>query len=98
MSFLSVVSEVSEVVKPLIRKIEETIQFYEYIRGSTREKTLVDSDMEVKYWHHPAETITFIMEDNEETSTIRIFTDGSKTEQGVGAGIVIFKSGHFINP
>ena len=55
---------------PIAIKIEETIQFYEYIRGSTRKKTLVDSDMEVKYWHHPAETITFITEDNEETSRI----------------------------
>jgi len=82
---------------PIAIKIEETIQFYEYVRGSTREKTLVDSDMEVKYWHHPAETITFITEDNEETSTIRIFIDESKSEQGVGAGIVIFKSGQLIN-
>jgi ribonuclease HI len=31
------------------------------------------------------------------TSTIQIFTDGSKSEQGVGAGIVIFKSGNLIN-
>jgi len=34
---------------PIAIKIEETIQFYEYIRGSTKEKRLVDSDMEVKY-------------------------------------------------
>jgi len=34
--------------------------------------------MGVKYWHHPAETITFLTEDIEETSTIRIFADGSK--------------------
>ena len=53
--------------------------------------------MGVKYWHHPAETITFLTEDNEETSTIQIFTDGSKSELGVGAGIVIFKSGNLIN-
>jgi len=45
----------------------------------------------VKYWHHRAETITFVTEDNEETSTIQILADGSKSEQGVGAGIVIFK-------
>jgi hypothetical protein len=36
--------------------------------------------MGVKHWHHPAETITFLTED-EETSTIQIFTDGSKSEQ-----------------
>jgi ribonuclease HI len=51
----------------------------------------------VKYLHHPTVTITLLTEDNEETSTIQIFTDGSKSEQGVGAGIVIFKSGKLIN-
>jgi hypothetical protein len=49
--------------------------------------------MEVKYWQHPAETITFITGNNAETSTIQIFTDGSKSGQGVGAGVAIFKSG-----
>ena len=58
---------------------------------------MIDSDMGVKYWHHPAQTITFLTKNNEETSTVQIFTDGSKSEQGVGAGIVIFKSGNLIN-
>jgi ribonuclease HI len=49
--------------------------------------------MEVKYWHHPAEMIYFLTENNEETSTIQIFTDGCKSEQGVGAGVAILKSG-----
>jgi ribonuclease HI len=52
--------------------------------------------MGVKFWHHPAETITFLTENNEETSTIKIFTDGSKSEQEVGAGIAIFGSGSHI--
>ena len=73
-----------------------TFQFYEYIRGSTKEEALVDSDMGVKNWHHLAETINFLTE-NEGTSTIQIFTDGSKSEQGVGAGIATFKSGNLIN-
>ena len=60
---------------PIIIKIEEAIQFYELTRGGTKEEALVDCDMGVKYWHHPAETITFLTENNEETSTIQIFTD-----------------------
>jgi len=52
--------------------------------------------MGVKHWHYPAETINFLTEDNEETSTIQIFTDGSKPEQGVGAGVAIFESGNHI--
>ena len=56
-------------------------------------EALVDRDTEVRYWHHPTETITFLTENNEETSTIQIFTAGSKSEQGVGAGVAIFRSG-----
>ena len=82
---------------PIAIKIEEKLQFYEYIRGSTKEEALVDSDMGVKYWHHLAGMITFLTEDNEETSTIQVFTNGSKSEQGAGAGISIFKSGNLIN-
>jgi len=79
---------------PIAIKIEEAFQFYEYIRGSSKQEALVDRDMGVKYWHHPAETITFLTEDNEEQVQ---FTDRSKLEQGVGTGIAIFKSGNLIN-
>ena len=70
-------------------KIEAT-QFYELTRGSKKE--------EVKYWHDPAERITFLTENIEKTNTIQIFTDGSKSEQGVGAGIAIaiHRSGNHI--
>jgi len=46
--------------------------------------------MEVTYWHHPAETINFLTESSEETSTVQIFTDGSMSVQGRGAGVAIF--------
>jgi len=74
---------------PIAIKIEERAQFYQLIRGSTKEEAQTDCDMGVKHWHHPAETITFLTEDNEETSTIQIYIEGSKSEQGVGAGIAI---------
>jgi ribonuclease HI len=52
--------------------------------------------MGVKYWHHPADTIIFFTESNEAAGLIQIFTYGSKSEQGVGAGIAIFRSvNHF---
>jgi hypothetical protein len=60
---------------PVAIKIEEVTQFYELTRGSKKEGALVDCDMEVKYRNHPAETITFLAENIEETSTIQIFTD-----------------------
>jgi ribonuclease HI len=52
--------------------------------------------MEIKYWQYPAETINFLTGNNEETSTIQIFSDRSKSEHGVGTGIAIFKSGTHI--
>jgi ribonuclease HI len=75
---------------PIAIKIEEAIQFYELTRGSTKEEALVDCDMGVKYWHPPLQKIT------RETGTIQIFTDGSKSEEGVDAGIAIFRSGNHI--
>jgi hypothetical protein len=56
---------------PIAIKIEEAIQFYELTRGSTKEEALIDCDTGVKYWHHPAETISYLTEYNEETSTIQ---------------------------
>jgi len=47
--------------------------------------------VEIQNWPHRAEVGTIHeMEGNEETS-IQFYTDGSKQEQGVGSGAVIFK-------
>jgi hypothetical protein len=77
---------------PITIKIEEAAQFYQLTRGSTNEDAHINRDMGVKHWQHPAETITILTEDNEETNSIQTFTDERKTENGVGAGI--FESGH----
>jgi ribonuclease HI len=37
--------------------------------------------------------ITLLTENNKETSAIKIFTDESKSEQWVGAGVAIFRTG-----
>ena len=54
--------------------------------------------MGVKHWQHtpppPPDTIKMILEENEERSPIQIFTDGSRSEKGVGAGIAVLESGH----
>ena len=84
------------VLTPIAIKIDEASQFYQLTKGSTKEEALVDRDMEVKYWHHPAETISLLVENNEVTSTVQIFTDGSKSEQRVGAGVAILRSGNHI--
>ena len=72
-------------------------KFYELTKGSSNKNVIVDNDMEVKHWQHPADRITRMLEDKDERSLIQIFTDGSKTEKGVGAGIAFFESGLHIN-
>jgi ribonuclease HI len=44
----------------------------------------------------PAETITLFLDTTKDTSTIQVFTDGSKSEKGVSAGIAIYKLGDLI--
>jgi ribonuclease HI len=79
-------------ITPIVIKIEEAIQFYEITRGHTRDTALIDCDVGVKHWQHPAEKIN-LLPGNNDTSTIQIYTDGSKSEQGVGAGIAIIQPG-----
>jgi ribonuclease HI len=46
--------------------------------------------MEVTNWIHPAKHITIIDGHEDSTHNIHAYTDGSKNEAGVGAGIAIF--------
>jgi len=52
--------------------------------------------MGTQYWQNPTETITFLSEETKDTSTVQTYTDGSKSEKGVGAGIAIHMSGDLI--
>jgi len=42
-----------------------------------------------QHWLHPADTIE-IREPSGKPPTLQIFTDGSKSEHGIGSGIAIF--------
>jgi len=81
---------------PITIKIQEASQYYHIISGRGKEITKVDTRMGTKYWLHPAETITFLSEETKDTSTVQIYTDGSKSEKGVGAGIAIYMSGDLV--
>ena len=54
--------------------------------------------MEVRYWQHPAEASISSTYEKEDKGSIYtyIYTDGSKTDEGVGSGIAIFESGQYI--
>jgi len=74
----------------------EAARLYQLTKGTANNNTLFDKDMAVRYWQHPAEASIRSMDEKEETGSLHIYTDGSKTEKGVGSGIVIFESGQHI--
>jgi len=76
-------------------KIEEAA-LNQLTKGTANNNILFDKDMEVRYWQHPAEASIRSTDEKEETGSLHIYTDGSKTEKGVGSGIVIFESGQHI--
>jgi hypothetical protein len=78
---------------PIDIKIEKAAQLHQLTKGSSRQEARFDQDMEVKHWLHPVAKITTFRGNNEDSSTTQIFTDGSKLEQGVGAGIAVYRSG-----
>ena len=74
---------------PINIKIEETVKYYEYVKGNGN---LFDREMEAKYWTHPADTVKINEAQEDRKQTIEVYTDGSKSEDGVGSGIAIFKN------
>jgi ribonuclease HI len=52
-----------------------------------------DNKKEARFWQHPTESVIRTSEGNEEDCPLQIYTDGSKTEKGLGSGIAIYRSG-----
>ncbi|KAJ4426459.1 hypothetical protein ANN_27273 [Periplaneta americana] len=85
---------------PINIQIEETAEYYRVVKRNRNQhdhenRNQIDHDMELKHWQHPGDHVKIRegKEDNE-YNIIKIFTDGSKGELGVGAGVAIFKEGH----
>jgi hypothetical protein len=51
--------------------------------------------VEPKNWPHPADIASVIEVNDYEDKNEKIFTDGSKSEQGVGRGVAIFRGTEF---
>jgi len=72
---------------PVELKTEKAANIYRITKD--RQNQLLDHGTDHQVSTHPADTVR-ITEQNETTeNTIHIYTDGSKTEQGVGSGIAI---------
>jgi len=80
---------------PIHIKIKETAELYNVLRGNRHKNFQIDHDKPPRQWLHPTDRITPTDTDNtqEDETPINIYTDGSKSEQGVGAGIVIKRPG-----
>jgi len=53
--------------------------------------------MEVKYWTHRANTVEITDGQEDVNHNIDVYTDSSKSEEGVGSGIAIFKDSKLID-
>ena len=77
---------------PIVIKAEEAAKLYSIMQKSQAQG--IDYDVQPKDWLHPANTIRITEQhEQQEEHAIQIFTDGSKSEHGVGAGIAIFVQG-----
>jgi len=74
---------------PIHIKIKETAELYKIVRGKRHKNLQIDHDKLPKQWLHPADRSIATDSDNIQVPNSNIYTDGRKSEQGVGAGIVI---------
>jgi len=75
---------------PIIIKLEEVVKCYN-IKGRLGDRTFeLDSEVELKYWPHPADAVTIKEVAGNEEASVQAYTDGSKHDQGVGSSAAIF--------
>jgi len=84
---------------PIIIKFEEAAKHYNVWKGNRGHTQKIDLDVELNHWPHPADLVNITEDNGYNKQTIQVYTDGSKSERGVGSGVAIFiskelKSGH----
>jgi ribonuclease HI len=80
---------------PIILKLEE-VAHYKIKKRSGQRDIEWDCDVEIQNWPHPAEVGTIHEVAGYEDTPIQVYVDGSKQEQGVRSGVVIFKGSEMI--
>jgi ribonuclease HI len=74
---------------PIIIKAEEAAKLYDLTKGKGMQSN-IDGKVEPKNWSHPADTVRLLEREGHKEFTLQIYTDGSKSEHGVGSGVAIF--------
>ena len=78
---------------PIHIKIQEAAKLYELFKtGGTNYDRAMDSG----HWIHPSKHIPIAEEQERTPHALQVFTDGSKSETGVGAGIAVFEDTNLI--
>jgi len=73
---------------PVELKTEEAANLYRITKD--RQNQLLDHEIEHQDWTHPADTVRITEQNETMEHIIHTYTDGSKTEQGVGSRIAIY--------
>jgi ribonuclease HI len=79
-------------ITPIMIELENVAQMYHITRKKGQEGAY-DAPKDFREWPHPAEAIELKDKRNDMNYMIEIYTDGSKSEIGVGSGIAIFIGG-----
>ena len=76
---------------PILIKLQETAELYYTKKKKTFRNQRIDTALGYKEWRHPADTVQINPVIPCKAQTLTVYTDRSKTESGVGAGVIIFK-------
>ena len=75
---------------PIVLKINEAVELYNIKKTGKFGDNLIDTMVNYKTWPHPADSVLIRTVTENMKHDLTIYTDGSKTEHGVGSGIVIY--------
>ena len=75
---------------PITLKIEEAVKIYTLQKNKINHAHIIDRVVELKDWQHPADEAKLLDSDDHKDHTIHAYTDGSKTQHGVGSGVALF--------
>ena len=79
---------------PIIIKLQEISKAYNKLKGKDNDN--LDMTLSLKEWPHPAKFPVIENVDPAKDYAVEIYTDGSKSKDGVGAGFAILHNGQIV--
>jgi len=83
---------------PIIIKAEEEAKRYNVLKRRRANIQKIDREVVLNQWPHPVHFIKIPETKGCQDETFRFYTDGSKGERGVGAGVVIIVNKELLTP